>query len=594
MIHRDLDILLLSMPVRVIDRPSLSLPVLTAHLKKHGINVQQIDENMVLQDQLLDETELEKLHSNILPLLIRLNQNNSKVYGQIKTFYELLDRVKNNVGFARLAQIKKQMQIRDYERLLDRNVVNIVEDIFTISSYLAFYFTTVTYYRDYYHKNLIGETVAAEIDKLIDAIVEANPLMVGFSLMEVQRNFTIWCGGLLRQKYQGSIVFGGSEPSLNKQKYMEENPYIDYLCWADGEDTLTELIKQIKNHGTDFSYIPNLTFRENGKLVTNHHQEYPIHQYNYPDYEGYPLDLYIFPALQILTSKGCEWSKCKFCMHWNSYGARFRQRDAKDVAEEMAYFNKKYGTSLFSVVDEAISAKFGRNLADEIIKKELDVRWIQMSRLDSDFDDSVFQKIHQGGCRVIEWGLETGSQRVLNDMSKGIDIRTVQRLIHQSGNAGIINKMLMFHNYPIENADDLMKSINIIKKNTYFHLIKPMLTLRHAFVLKLGSPLADIAFGNSEEKSRYFYKVWKPESIYNVNAKYISSTRDNNIKQNLINDYLREMRSYLKSNNVLITDNNNITMDLVLVDLIEKGYSLPVDVYLPRDEGGIGSYLSIG
>lgn len=591
MINSNLDILMLSMPVRAIDRPSLSLPVLSSYLLKQGFNIQQMDQNMVLQDKLLEEKELERLHKTILPLLIRMNQNSQKIVSKLKAFYKLLTQIKETVGFAYLAEVKKHMQSRNYETMTERKVVDTVEDLFRISSNLAFYFTTVSYYYDFYTKNKIEEKVVSEIDRLFDEIRVANPLIVGFSVMEVQRTFSIWSAKLLREKYKGVILFGGSDLSLNKTKYLEESKDIDYICWADGEYSVSQLINTIKDNSDSFDQIPNFGYRKGEEIIETEYKEYPIGEYNYPVYDGFPLELYIFPAMQILTSKGCAWSKCKFCMHWNSYGQNFRQRDPKDVVDEMEHTYKMHQTRLFSIVDEAISADFGSRLSEEIIKRGLDIRWIQMSRLDSDFNEEVFMKMHKAGARLVEWGLETGSQKVLNDMAKGIDVRAVQRLIHESASAGIINKMLMFYNYPIEDVEDLMKSINIIKKNTYFHLIKPMLTLRHSFVLKLGSPLAQIAFDNLEEKSKYFSKVWKPESVYNVNAKYISALKDNLIKKNLVDDYLNEMKSYLKRNNVLITDNNNITMDLVLIDLVEKGYELPVDVYLPRKEGGVGEYV---
>ncbi|OPZ88323.1 MAG: Radical SAM superfamily protein [Firmicutes bacterium ADurb.Bin419] len=539
----------------------------------------------------MEVNELERIHKVVLPLLLRMNQNSQKNRTKLKSFYDLLTSIEKTFGFKNLVDVKKLMQSRKYETMTERKIVDIVENIFRISANLVFYFTTVAYYYDFYKKKEIEEKVVSEMDLLFDEIRAANPLIVGFSVMEVQRTFSIWAAKILREKYKGTIMFGGSDLSLNTTKYMEEYDNIDFVCWADGEYTVEMLIKAVKNKQNSFDEIPNLIYRDGADLIKTDYQEYPIGQYNYPIYEGFPLELYIFPGMQILTSKGCAWSKCKFCMHWNSYGQNFRQREPKDVVDEMEEAYKKYNTRLFSIVDEAISADFGSRLSQEIINRGLDIRWIQMSRLDSDFNEEVFKKMHQAGARLIEWGLETGSQKVLNDMCKGIDVREVQRLIHESASAGIVNKMLMFHNYPIEDVEDLMKSINIIKKNTYFHLLKPMLTLRHSFVLKLGSPLAQIAFDNLEEKPKYFQKVWKPESVYNVNAKYISSLGNNLIKKNLVEDYLNEMKSYLKKNNVLITDNNNITMDLVLVDLVEKGYDLPVDVYLPRKDGGVGEYV---
>nr|WP_315023242.1 radical SAM protein [uncultured Aminipila sp.] len=581
MFENNLDILLLSMPVRAIDRPSLSLPVLTSHLKKQGISVVQMDNNMMIQDELLEVKELEYLLNTILPFLFRLNLNRETNMSKIKSFYTLLSDIEKSYGFNKLVDMKRKMQENDFAKLSELENVRIVEDIFNLSSHFQFYFTVVTYYYEYFLRNGIHEKVTLHMKKLFEEIVAANPMVVGFSVMEVQRAFSLWASEKLRDDYDGYILFGGSDIVLNKEKYLIENQSIDFACRSDGEEAVTSLIQILKTNSTDFSSVPNLIFRNNKDIVITEHKEYPISDYNVPDYDNFPLDKYIFSSLQILTSKGCSWSKCMFCMHWKSYGQNFRQRTAKSVVDEMEHYINKYGVRLFSIVDESISAEFGLALSNEIINRNLSVRWIQMSRLDSDFNITVFEKLHKAGCRFIEWGLETGSQKVLDDMQKGIDVIHVQRIIHEAASAGIVNKMLMFHNYPTESIDDLMKSINIIRRNTYERLVKPMLTLRHAFVLKYGSPLAEIAFSDSEVKDEYFKKVWKSDSVFNVNTKYIAAINGSEVKKRLINDYLSEIKSYLKTHNVLITNNNNITMDLVLVELLESGYSVPVDVFLP-------------
>lgn len=580
---RDLDILLLSMPVRAIDRPSLSLPVLTSYLRKKGVKVSQMDNNVILQDELIEVEELENLMTTILPLLYRFNAVSDINSKKIRAFYDLLVTIDKSCGFKRLVEIKRLMQNGEFDYLTSKDNVQIVEYIFKLSANFKYYFKTVTYYYDYYLENNIDEGISRSMSILFKEIQNAKPLMVGFSVIEVQRGFSMWAAKKLRQQYDGYIMFGGSDVALNSESYLLENKSIDFACWSDGEETVIKLLNAIKDNRQEYKIIPNLTYRDGDEVITTEYKEFPIESFSIPDYEGIEMGKYIFSSVQILTSKGCQWSKCMFCMHWNSYGQNFRQRTVESVVDEIEYCIEHFGVRLFSIVDEAISADYSVTLSDEIIKRNLDIRWIQMSRLDSDFNSYTFEKLHQAGCRFIEWGLETGSQKVLDDMRKGINVREAQRIIHESAACGIVNKMLMFHNYPTESVEDLLKSIDIIRKNTYMRLLKPMLALRHSFVLKHGSPLSEIAFNDCGAKETYFKKVWKSDSVYNVNAKYIGALNNNKIKKRLISDYLNEMKTYLKANDVLITNNDNITMDLVLVQLIEEGFKVPVDVYLPLD-----------
>ncbi len=575
------DIILLSLPSKVIDRPSLCLPVLTSYLRKKDCNVKQVDQNMIFNDFLLTATELYKLKNEILPLFLRLNLNNSIIYGKINQFLTTLNQIEENYSFKKLEQVKTLMQSREYENLTDKETLEIVESIFALNEYFYFYFILSVYYGKCLKENKIEESIYLETLKLIDDICTEQPKLVGLSIFERQVEFSLWFGEILGKNYSGKIVVGGSDPTLNMEKYLDNNKWIDYLIVGEGEDALYDLIKLENRTNQELSEIKNLIYRNNGAVIKNELYNKPICDFIIPDYEGFPLDQYIFNTFQIIATKGCLWSKCKFCMHWNSYGNDYSSRKVDHVVQEIKEITEKYGKSYFIFIDEALSPEFGNKLSKTLLKEKLDVRWMNMSRLDSEFNEKTFKTWYEGGNRVIEWGLETGSQKVMRDMRKGTDVNEVQRIIHESSRVGIINKMLMFYNYPTENLEDLVKSIQIIRKNAELRQLKPMLTLRHQFVLKEGSDLADVAFNTNrhEEYRENFHKTWKSKGVYEVNAKHVSVLRKDKEKKYMIDSYLHQMNKLIEDRSIFRTNNTNISMDLVLIDLKEQGKKLPVDIY---------------
>ncbi|WP_206460574.1 B12-binding domain-containing radical SAM protein [Anaerovorax sp. IOR16] len=574
-----LDISLVSLPVRAIDRPSLSLPILTSNLKKHGFSVKQRDYNIVFQNEVITEFCLKELYTNVLPILLTTNLNNKSNYEAIKEFYVFLEKTNKKYGFFHIQKIKERMQQRNYKFLSSYEDTQACKAVFSISSKMKTYFKSIVYYISFLEKNEIDEYVRNKYKSIIDEIIRDLPAIVGVSIMEVQRTFSLWFMHKLRERYDGYIVAGGSDISLNKEIYLEENEFIDFLSWAEGEYAMRQLINKIKEGDQDYSDIPALIYRKKEKIQRNEMFEQCEEEWDEADYEGFPMNLYLTPALQLLTSKGCEWSKCQFCMHWNSYGLKFRQKKVYQVIDEMERQSLKYNTNLFIFVDEAISPEYDRELSLEILKRSLNVRWMQMSRLDDGYNTQIFETMYQSGCRAIEWGQESGSQQVLDSMCKGTNVKASQRIYHEAATKGIINKTLMFHNYPTEEVKDLVQSVKLIEKNGKNRFVKPMLTLRHDFVLKLGSPLAQAAF---EDKSgEVFAKVWKPASLYNLNAKYISAKNEDKAKKMMIEEYLNDMSEHYRRLNVYLTNNEDIAMDLVLIKEKEDGSILSVDVYQP-------------
>ncbi|QHI71444.1 B12-binding domain-containing radical SAM protein [Aminipila terrae] len=575
-----LDIELLSLPVRAIDRPSLSLPVLTSNLKKHGYTVKQHDYNMVFQNELLTKYNLSQLYETIIPIFLSTNFNNRETYLTLKAFYTLLRDVKKKYGFFSVEKIKEKMQQRNFDFFKEHKEADICQLIFSISGELKLYFKTTVYYCSFFEKNQVEEYLKNKYKVIIDKIIFNSPFMVGISIMEVQRTFSLWFMEKLREKYDGYILVGGSDVSLNKDKYLEENKAIDFASYAEGEYTIGKLINKLKTEDQDYTDIPALIYRTREGIKINELFEQCSEEWDEADYEGFPMDLYLTPAIQLLTSKGCEWSKCQFCMHWNSYGLKFRQKEVSKVIDEMEKQSQKYNTNLFIFVDEAISPEYDQQIAAEILKRSLNVRWMQMSRLDEGYNTDIFRQMYKSGCRAVEWGQETGSQKVLDSMCKGTNIRDAQRIYHQAATNGIISKTLMFHNYPTESIEDLAMSIKLIEKNGKNRFVKPMLTLRHSFVLKLGSPLAQTGFENKD--NGIFARVWRPASVFNLNAKYISINNDDKVKDMMLGRYLKEMKDYYHKTRVYLTNNEDIAMDLVLINEKEKGTPLSVDVYQPN------------
>lgn len=568
------DLMLISCPSKVIDYPSLSLPALTGFLRQNGINVTQRDLSMEIKDFLINEENLKQLLTDILPVLIRLNNSSAGSISNLGQFHALLRSIDKRWGFARVEGLKQQCQKRDYGFMNDKSQVDLLQSIFLISKSCDYFFSFIHIYLPLLRKHQIPFFLLDYLDQVFSEIMIERPLTLGFTAITTQNNFTLWFADNLKREYNydGYIILGGSQATKFEEQYLLDNPAIDFLISGEGEFPLLKLVAELKKPQPRYQEIPRLTYRNGNGIVKTGNQKFLKDGYKstFPDYDGYPLDKYLSPAFPILASNSCPWKKCKFCAHRTSFLEDYHPRNAINVVDEMGFMYQKYGTQLFHFADETIKAEQGSKIARLITERKLPLLWMSFGRLDDEFNEENLNQWYRGGARVVEWGLESASDNMLTKMNKGITSRKAQEIIQVAGRLGIKNKLLTWHNYPGESLEDLSRTISFVKKNVKEGLAAPMLTLRQKLVLQVGSELYNDIF-NRNDPEKLFEKVWKPAAVYSINASYHISKGSSQAKEALIFPYLSEMEQYCNENDIFIASNENVTFDLIIFQLKEGG-----------------------
>lgn len=571
MIHNiNTDLLLISCPSKVMDYPCLSLPALTGYLKNKDIDVSQVDLNIEVKDALMTEKELLYLHDIVMPLLIRLNKGHEN-YNKLKSTYEMLSAARVDDGFRRIEEMKCLCQRREFDFLQGIHNNWEFKYLFSISKAFDFLFEVLIQYEDYFKTWGINYQLFEIVDELLEEIRVINPKAIGLTMITTQNKFTLWFSHCLRKKikYGGSIIIGGAQPTKFEEKYLVDNESIDFIVPGEGEVTIYLLMKQLIEGSDDFDNIPRLIYRYDGVIKKNKNEKYLQDSYesSFPSYEGFPLDKYLSPVLPVLASSNCPWKKCKFCAHKTAFREEYRERNYKDVVDEMEYMYEKYGTTLFHFADETITANQGSGIGKYIEERLLPFMWMSFGRLDDEFTYEHLKQWYEGGARVIEWGLESGSNYILDNMTKGITVEKAQEILHAAGKIGMKNKLLTWHNYPGETLSDLNKTMTFVNKNVHEGFASPMFTLKQKLVLQVGSDLYRECINDKNDK--YFDKVWLPASEYSINAKYYNKDNNDSIKMALIDGYFKRLHEYCDEQGIFIASNENITFDLLICE--QKG-----------------------
>lgn len=192
-----------------------------------------------------------------------------------------------------------------------------------------------------------------------------------------------------------------------------------------------------------------------------------------PDYTDFPWDRYPVRIVPLMAGRGCQWDKCLFCSDVISTSGRtFRTRSVDNVLLEMQEQARRHGTSSFLFLDLKLNSypDMMRGIAESIRDYVRGAEWIGTVHVDKRKDNGLsradLRMAVQGGMRRISFGLESGSQRLLDLMNKGSDVEGNSEFIRNAHDAGLSIRCTMFKGYPGETADDMEKTAVFLERHS--------------------------------------------------------------------------------------------------------------------------------
>lgn len=571
-----MDAILLSLPNNNIDYPALSLPTLSATLKQRGYSVEQREANVELRDQLLTQESLAELTHCVLPFLCRENLNDSRMYERLLQNLRLLRYIEDRwEGFEHIETTKRLLQQRRLtEVFTDGERFDATMAIFKLSRLLHQLFDIYVTRPSVFEECGARDPITPKVNALIEEINRRDPVVAGFTVLETQRPFSMWFAQRLREEYSGVIAIGGADPTRFRESYLKHYPFVDYVFVKEGEESFPRFLSLLKGSNDDIRDVPGLVYRSGDEIVCNETEDIDPAAVPTPDFEGFALDKFLLPALPVQASRGCHWQRCKFCIHWRTY-SRYYSRPVSRVVDDLEILSRLHNTCLFHFTDDDLSVELGNSICEEILRRDLKLTWLTYARLEPRFTRGVLEKWNRAGCAVIEWGLESGCQRILNAMDKGIKVTVAQRVLDDAAAVGILSKVFGFHNYPGETSDSLDETLQFLRNNILARKVRPFLAIRNKLFLLKGSILFDEVTG--PEGHKLFRKVWVPSGDFAIEGAYEDLDRSYPQRRAQVEDFLSEMQAYINDNEIFTTDDDNVTMDLAIIHLKKQGVRVARD-----------------
>ncbi|MHC4139989.1 MAG: B12-binding domain-containing radical SAM protein, partial [Planctomycetota bacterium] len=384
-------------------KPYLSLPTLTAFLRRAGHRVAQKDVNLEMYDWFFSENCLSLILEKIPKQLERLkNVSRDQGFNDEVTKLQQALRECNQPYITMLAKkaesakaIVRSQEFYNVDKL--EWAMNIFQEVTrTISLvYAPARICMPPMETDLTYKLFISSDILAAVEDtqvnvyrdvynhiLKPAIEEEKPDVIGISIVLSQQLFSsmTFCS-MIKEQFPGiHITIGGNTVTRLRDVLPKASnlfSLFDTVIMYEGETAFLQLINAI---GTDrdFSTIPNLIYKDSTGIHTSTvTTAEDMSALPPPDFEGLPLDKYFVPdkILSYLATRGCYWGKCEFCDHGEGYTAGYRAKNIDQIIEEISYLKNRYHVTHFHFPDESYPPALFKKLTKKLIEADLQIAW---------------------------------------------------------------------------------------------------------------------------------------------------------------------------------------------------------------------------
>lgn len=321
-------------------------------------------------------------------------------------------------------------------------------------------------YKDNF-KNYIFEYIKPILDKVVDDIIESKVKVVGFSVYNTNFFATLYMAKLIKQKDSSICIIAGGPEIMTGEKHFtlgDGRNTFNYIFVGESEEELINFLNNVPEELTHNNIIGSTKSR------------LALEKYPYPDYTDYDLNNYLDNGISMETSRGCV-AQCSFCSETYFWG--FRSLSPERIVDEIEYQVNKHGINRIWFVDSLINGnlKNFQKTVDLIIEKGLKLSWNSYARCDGRMTKEFFEKIYSAGGTSLSFGVESGSQKVLDDMRKKVKVWEIENNLRDCYISRVfthVNWMIGFATEePIDHFHSMQLLYNVRK---YTHAISPGMT----------------------------------------------------------------------------------------------------------------------
>lgn len=318
-------------------------------------------------------------------------------------------------------------------------------------------------------------------EDIIEIMKKDIPHIVCLSAITAVFNRSVETAQKIRDTFPNTLVIlGGHHATITHTKIMENYNCFDLLVYGEGELTLMDILEKFEEeecnrneflqNRTLLETINGAVFKFRGKVIKNQPRaQIPdLDILPFPARDLLPMKKYTplpnqykqLPSVHMLAIRGCPFS-CDFCSNPAIFGHKFRARSPKKVVEEIKHLVETYGAKEISFWDDllTVNKKWVEDICDEIINQKIYITWTCYARADC-VTPELLKKMKNAGCWNIFYGLETGNQQLLDNISKHLKVQQIRDAVKWTKDAGIEIRASFMIGLPGETPELAEQTIN--------------------------------------------------------------------------------------------------------------------------------------
>lgn len=354
-------------------------------------------------------------------------------------------------------------------------------------------------------------------EELVNEIIRFSPDLICFSILTPTYPITLEIINILKKKNISTpILAGGIHPTLFPIDCLNEG--IDYVIKGEGEIPIEKFIYYMEGKEEIFN-IPNLSYKDkNGVIVNKPNEKLDIDINKLPFINRDLFNIKKYKMHSISGSRGCQFN-CKFCCnysHLSNIAVNKRIRSVENIIEEIKYLCENYEKKDIFFTDDVFFIDINklRRFEKLIRKNNLNIRFNAQLRVNM-INDEVCQLLIKSGCKKVEVGIETGSEKILKDVCKGITVEDIERGIKICKRNNLRIKTNWIYGLPGD-LEEQYKSIELMLKTKpneiSIHQLVPFPGTKYynnrekyGIIINSCKDFKNFYYGNSDESIIYKY-----------------------------------------------------------------------------------------
>ncbi len=279
------------------------------------------------------------------------------------------------------------------------------------------------------------------------------------------------------------IALGGGFANTELRQLSEPAvfDFVDYVCLDAGERPLLALGEHLQGKRPDDRLVRTFIRDPAGQVRFMNWPEpdIPFAEIGTPTWDGLPLKCYL-SLLDMLNpmhrlwsdgrwnkltiAQGCYWKKCSFCDVSLDYISRYETATAEVLVDRIEKIVAETGETGFHFVDEAAPPKMLKALAEELIRRNVQISWWGNIRFEKTFTPELAELLADSGCIAMSGGLEVASDRLLKLMQKGVSVEQVAQVTRGFADAGILVHAYLMYGFPTQSVQDTVDALEYVRQ----------------------------------------------------------------------------------------------------------------------------------